>query len=306
MTIVRRSINALGRGLRNGLVALGALALTGSAIAIADYSATQGSGTNFASLVISSVHHSVFVLCDATLGEARCGTITSANAVKVDGSAATQPVSAASWPLPTGAATQTTLASILTALGSPFQAGGSIGNTSFGATTLSNYNGTGSTAHSAVTTAYVAGELFANNTSGNAAASTVTVTGTNSGKGLIWHAMIQSSGTTQPPEIDLWLYSAAPTTTSLVDRSPYIGPYAADITSGIFIGKLTCVSWNKTNDGTAQYFSECQSSNGVFGPLPFQALSGATTIDVLEEINGAYTPLSGETHTYLLSTSRDN
>ena len=45
---------------------------------------------------------------------------------------ATQPVSAASLPLPTGAATQTTLASILTNLGSPFQAGGSIGNTSFG------------------------------------------------------------------------------------------------------------------------------------------------------------------------------
>lgn len=45
---------------------------------------------------------------------------------------ATQPVSAASLPLPAGAATQTTLASILTALGSPFQAGASIGNTSFG------------------------------------------------------------------------------------------------------------------------------------------------------------------------------
>jgi hypothetical protein len=46
---------------------------------------------------------------------------------------ATQPVSAASLPLPTGAATQTTVAAILSALGSPFQAGGSIGNTSFGA-----------------------------------------------------------------------------------------------------------------------------------------------------------------------------
>lgn len=45
---------------------------------------------------------------------------------------ATQPISAASLPLPTNAATQTTLASILTALGTPFQAGGSIGNTSFG------------------------------------------------------------------------------------------------------------------------------------------------------------------------------
>lgn len=39
---------------------------------------------------------------------------------------ATFPISAASLPLPSGAATQTTLAAILTALGSPFQAGGAL------------------------------------------------------------------------------------------------------------------------------------------------------------------------------------
>lgn len=50
-------------------------------------------------------------------------------------------ISAAALPLPTGAATQTTLALVdthvqatTTALGSPFQVGGSIGNTSFGIT----------------------------------------------------------------------------------------------------------------------------------------------------------------------------
>jgi hypothetical protein len=42
--------------------------------------------------------------------------------------------------LPTGAATQTTLASVLTALGSPFQAGGSIGNTTFAATQSGTWN----------------------------------------------------------------------------------------------------------------------------------------------------------------------
>jgi hypothetical protein len=45
---------------------------------------------------------------------------------------ATQPVSAASLPLPAGAATSALQSSTITALGSPFQAGGSIGNTSFG------------------------------------------------------------------------------------------------------------------------------------------------------------------------------
>lgn len=97
------------------------------------------------------------------------------SAVPVDGSGVTQPVSAASLPLPTGAASEATLAAVLTesefdtltgsvtetapetdtassglngrlqriaqrltslitAVGSPFQAGGSIGNTSFGST----------------------------------------------------------------------------------------------------------------------------------------------------------------------------
>jgi len=42
------------------------------------------------------------------------------------------PVSAASLPLPTGAATSALQSSMITALGSPFQAGGYIGNTAFG------------------------------------------------------------------------------------------------------------------------------------------------------------------------------
>ena len=52
---------------------------------------------------------------------------------------ATQPVSAASLPLPTGAAldsslttTNTKLSTIITNIGAPFQSGGNIGNTSFG------------------------------------------------------------------------------------------------------------------------------------------------------------------------------
>lgn len=44
----------------------------------------------------------------------------------------TQPISATSLPLPTLAATSTLQSTINTTLGSPFQAGGSIGNTSFG------------------------------------------------------------------------------------------------------------------------------------------------------------------------------
>jgi hypothetical protein len=71
-------------------------------------------------------------------------TAANGTALLVTGTGGTFPITAAALPLPAGAATQTTLASILTALGSPFQAGGSIGNTSFGATqaTASNLNAT--------------------------------------------------------------------------------------------------------------------------------------------------------------------
>lgn len=57
---------------------------------------------------------------------------------------ATQPISAASLPLPAGAATSALQSTINTTLGTPFQAGGSIGNTSFGATqaTAANLNAT--------------------------------------------------------------------------------------------------------------------------------------------------------------------
>ena len=67
---------------------------------------------------------------------------TSGHPLRVDPTGTTtQPVSVASLPLPSGASTaalqttgNTTLSTINTTLGSPFQAGGSIGNTSFAAT----------------------------------------------------------------------------------------------------------------------------------------------------------------------------
>jgi hypothetical protein len=70
----------------------------------------------------------------------------------------TQPISAASLPLPTGASTAAGLSAINTTLGSPFQAGGSIGNTSFAATqsgswSLVNISGTVSLPTGAATSA---------------------------------------------------------------------------------------------------------------------------------------------------------
>lgn len=169
-----------------------------------------------------------------------------------------------------------------------------------------NYNGSGSTTHSASVTAYTGNQAFANNTSGNLVPAQIAITGTNAGTGFIMHGVMESSGTNAPPSITLWLYSAAPTVASLADYSAYLGPYAADLTNNVYIGSLTCASWQRTNDATAQYFSECSTSNGVTGMLPFQAAAAQTYIYAIEEIGGAYTPSSSEKHTYLLSTLRNN
>ena len=79
MKIIGKIFRGFGRGLRNGLVALGALAFLGTSIGIADYLLTQGSGTTFASIVISSKHYAALVICDMTVGESNCSTVKAAS-----------------------------------------------------------------------------------------------------------------------------------------------------------------------------------------------------------------------------------
>lgn len=68
-------LKLFGRGLRNGFVAIGALAFLGTVVAVADYAVTQGSGTTFASIIISTKHYAEQLICDATVGETRCATV---------------------------------------------------------------------------------------------------------------------------------------------------------------------------------------------------------------------------------------
>lgn len=178
--------------------------------------------------------------------------------------------------------------------------------------TQSVYNGKATVTRPANTTAYTGLQLQANNTSGSVVPAQVTVTGANAGvtasTGYVTGGKCQTSytGASAPPTQTWWLFSALPTVSGLIDGSAYIGPYAADVTGGIFVGALVCSSWQKTNDGTAQWFSPATTSNTVTGPLPFQAVSSQVYLDVLLETNGAYTPLSGEVETLLVNTARDN
>ena len=76
---MKKIISWFGRGLRSGLVAIGALAFTGSIIAIANYTMTQGAGTTFGSVLVSGAHYVQMLLCDPVT-PANCVTTQSANA----------------------------------------------------------------------------------------------------------------------------------------------------------------------------------------------------------------------------------
>ena len=66
------------RSIYNFFVVLLAMALIGGGIAaLANYQGTQGTGTTFASIVISSAHYAAFLLCDPSAGQSQCATVDS-------------------------------------------------------------------------------------------------------------------------------------------------------------------------------------------------------------------------------------
>ena len=108
---------------------------------------------------------------------------------------ATQPVSVASLPLPVGAATSSKQDSLLTALGSPLQAGGSIGNTSFGISgTLPAF------ASTPTFNIGTAPTLIVNTQTAVTTAAPIYTTGSNAALSLTTAGALRtdSSGTTQP------------------------------------------------------------------------------------------------------------
>lgn len=109
MRLAMSALRAVGRGVRYTLIGVGALIVSGGLFVYADYLSTvPGSGTSFASKVISTVHYAAFLLCDATAGETQCAAVSAGGAVKVDASSAAvtaNPGTASNWGIgATGAA----------------------------------------------------------------------------------------------------------------------------------------------------------------------------------------------------------
>jgi hypothetical protein len=104
--------------------------------------------------------------------------------------------------------------------------------------------------------------------------------------------LLKSGSSTTNASFNVFFFSAPPTFPSLADQSAYAGPYAADITSGIYIGSVTCSTANNTSDTTAEVYYNCEVNEG--GIL---ALALKTTNKILYatiETTGAYAPSSGE------------
>lgn len=130
-------------------IAFALLGLLIAAPALAqNYTATPGAGLSFGSKLVAAVHYPQQTMCDPAT-PANCVAVNASGQITITNTsfASTQ---SGTWnitnisgtvSLPTGAATSalqttgnSTLSTINTTLGSPFQAGGSIGNTTFGAT----------------------------------------------------------------------------------------------------------------------------------------------------------------------------
>lgn len=109
------------------ILALLLLLLAGPALAADNYAATEGAGKTFRCVDVGGVCYPVFGLANTTgnlwlYGNGATGTGSPRVTISNDNT------------IPTGWPTAAGIAAINTTLGSPFQAGGSIGNTSFAAT----------------------------------------------------------------------------------------------------------------------------------------------------------------------------
>ena len=121
--LARGIAGLFARAVQTIIVGALAVSLIAVSFAIADYTATQGTGITMASVVISLKHYFAIVLCDATAGESQCAAVNASGQVAIQ--------APPTLPLPTSAATSalqttgnTTLSTINTTLGSPMQASG--------------------------------------------------------------------------------------------------------------------------------------------------------------------------------------
>ena len=88
--IARGIVWLVSRAFQTIIVGIVAVSIIAVPFAIADYTATQGSGITMASIVISAKHYFANVLCDPTIGETQCQTVNSNNSALIDANTSSQ------------------------------------------------------------------------------------------------------------------------------------------------------------------------------------------------------------------------
>jgi hypothetical protein len=212
--------------------------------------------------------------------------VSSSGVLSVDGSASTQPISAASLPLPSGAATDAELITINSTLGSPFQAGGSIGNSSFGIS--------GTLPAFASTPTFNLGTLNGAATAANQATqisslATIATNTTNAGTPTVSGTVTANQGTAGA---SAWPVSAAQS-----------GTWTATVTQGTGTNLHTVVDSSALPSGaatSANQSTEITSLSSIDGKTPAlgQALAAGSVPVVLPAAQiTTLTPLSSVTVT---------
>lgn len=149
---------------------------------------------------------------------------------------------------------------------------------------------------------YTSNQLFGCQIGGSLAPAPITIGGVSQGAQLITGARLFTTGTgASGAAYKVFLYSTVPTITGLSDASAYTGPYAADLSSNIYIGQLTCSTMTPTNDSTHEYWSECSIGNLVSNALQFIGAPGGT-IQAMISVTTGYTALTQEEITIEMST----
>lgn len=90
---MKRIVLGIGRALGTaGRATVALIGISTLAAIAANYAVTVGSGTTFGSVVVGGVNYAQQLICDLTT-PSQCASVSAGGAVKVDGSAVTQPVS---------------------------------------------------------------------------------------------------------------------------------------------------------------------------------------------------------------------
>ena len=147
-------------------------------------------------------------------------------------------------------------------------------------------------AHTASTTAYTTGGLWANNaTAGSVTFPTITVAKANNQACTILGGYLSKSGVvTTNANFRIHFFTAAPTT-AVADR----GAFQANLTLANWIGSADC-SINQAGSDVS-IGALAPTIGAVIATIP---VSGAQTLYWVIEVRGAYTPISAETLTLTL------